>query len=634
MAHQFIQISNLIIILAIVSLSLLWIFSTGTAIKYIVGFKSRSSLFLGTSASAAITVVISYFGSGKISLFMLPALIFFTLLQTKHLSAKEDRSLPVLRTLKSGFVENRYSILSVTLFSTLQTIFFLTVAPKQTPGIISLGNPDPINYGLIARQIELHGFFSSNDFPNADLGKQGSWDWTATQSFYAFLRSIISLFQFEYVFAPIAFTVLLSAIGFLGYSRLALYFFDDQKFVSRISVYALVGIIQFSQLGQYVVGNGFYAQLAFVYLFPHLILHLIENVPGANNLSNRLISERVRDFLTASLVGFYFCFYAPLGWIAFPFLLLLILKTFITRVKANGYRDTFVLFSNYKTYLIGFLFGFLFLIPYLRTANSRIVLGASAMPGWPIPNFDLSAIIPFSVFCLPGESIDNCNGHTNNAEVRYLFLFALFALTFYGLLSSKRVTQVRKSAITKLFFAYSSIVAMYPLAKYGLEAYPTWKFLSSMQELLMVVFVVPYLTRGIASLLTLKRKSRLKLSLKYLTLFTLFSSLLFQANSASELWSRSGYTYTSPHWLTNSKKWEKPLVNDLGINIELGGFNGMLAALFISVEKRVITRSSGYFSYPSNLYPFTLTDSPGNRPKVLNVYPPGNVYIVREILDK
>jgi hypothetical protein len=125
---------------------------------------------------------------------------------------------------------------------------------------------------------------------------------------------------------------------------------------------------------------------------------------------------------------------------------------------------------------------------------------------------------------------------------------------------------------------------------------------------------LPILQRGIDgfTFTEVKIKKKIVVKTRKAQISVLISILLFYSTlnlvKTSELYGRSGFAYVTPKWIT-----ELPRISTIsytyGLNIELDGYDGMLAAYYLPVEFRAITKTSGYYSGIPRIFPLTLTNS-------------------------
>jgi hypothetical protein len=499
----------------------------------------------------------------------------------------------------------------ILIFSSISILAFGGKIKDFAPGIISLGNPDPINYGLMSRHVADFGFKSTTGFANYDLGAQTKFAWTGTMSFLASVESLGDLLNVNSAFFYLVSVTFLSSFFCVGLLVLGQKIYPARNKTGRLFQILVVTLLFSSQLNQYIIGNGFLAQLLFTSLTPHAILFLIEWHQN-NKYQEAFSRESIKvSLLVGAVLGSQIVFYAPLGFLFVAPLIVLISISFLYEkfgLKAPSWPSKLKVIASLTS---GLIIGLLPIHEYLGTYDSKLLVSELAkMPGWPLKNFDLFSLLPGQLLCLPGEA--KCESLLQ-FRLDSLITLVVIVLAIVGMKSSKlSLTRISHYPIL-IILTYGSILTLYFIARYGIEAYPTWKFLSFLQ-VLAIVFFVPVMCRGVDSIIltssVIKKKKVLKNS-RFQTVFAIAILLVCDVSSlmrTTELAVRSPYAYTTPEWLARIESKDFSATPE-GVNIALDGYDGMLAALYLPIENRLISKSSGYYAGIPPRYPYTITNS-------------------------
>lgn len=592
----------------------IWFQLTGILFSQIFRLKNINEVFLGIIVTTILSVYISFFGSASRIIFFLPILFGFFLIKSLSFTSEKKQlaialqkyPLVVCAFLKS----NVETYLRFILFSAVSLVGFIHEIHGYPPGIISLGNPDPINYGIESRNLSEHGFSSTSDFANYDLGKATKFDWTGSEAFLSSIYTLGKTFKINsgyYYLVGLSFFIAVFCIGLIKISSRM--YAVRGKFGDFFQIVIIVILIS-SQLIQYIIGNGFLAQIIFTSLLPYGIIFLWDHyyeIYKRNDLYDSVASR-----LTAGLVlGTLVLYYAPLGVLFYgiPIIILVFLPNRVINRLQNS--DLKIQIREVFFYCFGLTLGLFPLLGYLEVPNSKLLIsGAGSMPGWKLENFNLLNLLPGQILHMPAESNWHALSFRWFGSIETLLLIFV---TFIGIMSKrKHIEPINLFTITSLV-TYATILFLYFLTRYGLSAYPTWKFLSYVQILGMIA-ILPLIRRGIDTFVIHYRLNKKKLVLQnkrnlaiILGLVCVFYAAINLTQTA-DMMSRSGYSYSTPKWVIDLTKLDSNKYSS-GLNIELKGYNGMLAAFYIPVNKRAITETSGYYVGINRIYPFTISDS-------------------------
>ncbi len=593
---------------------LAWFQFSGFLICKVFSIDDKSHSFIGVIFTSILGVYLAFLGPTSNVIYLVPTLISLLLLVRIRRFSSENL-LDYFRSNSQEFGrtilrKNKNTYGTFLLFSIISLVVFIKELKDFPPGIISLGNADPINYGLVSRNMAEHGFETTNSFMNVDLARQAKFDWTGTMSFLASVYTIGRSFNINtgfYYLLVVTFLVSYFCVGLIQVSN-RIYVVRGRT--GKVFQLLLVTILISSQLNQYIVGNGFLAQILFTSMLPHGLLLIWDYRENYQNSKQRT-QKKISHLMTGLALGTLILIYAPLGLLFFGIPLLLIAIVLLQNYKSFSSGFSKAGFTNFSSYFLGVAIGLLPLAGYLQVANSKLLVsGSASMPGWRLENFSLLNVFPGQTLCIPGEGI--C-ANTSFSLIDKGLIVLLGILIFKGLSSKSSLLQPISKTPALVFIAYLFILLMYFLSRYGISGYPTWKFLSFVQILSFLIFL-PILQRGIDGFTytEVKIKKKIMVQTRKVQISALISILAFYSTlnlvKTSELHGRSGFAYVTPKWITDLQR-----INTMsyanGLNIELDGYDGMLAAYYLPVELRAITKTSGYYSGIPRVFPLTLTNS-------------------------
>ena len=609
LASSTIQLSALIVFLSICLL--IWFQLTGFVVSTLTGMKDFDNTYVGIIFTITCGVYVAFFDStSKVVLVMpllLGILLMYSLIKKPHFykSSRFFRTF-IKQNLKKNII---YYSLSA-FFSMFALLSYISQIRDFAPGIISLGNPDPINYGLVSRNMAENGFQPSLNFANADLARQAEFDWTGTMSFLAAIYSLGKMFSINPNLLYLTTIIFMVSFFCYGLLRLGKLMYSSNQKLSSFFGIALILVLVSSQLNQYIIGQGFLAQILFTSLLPHGILMLYQYAKSLKLIETKSNMKFIQIFVGVAL-GVSIIIYAPLGLLFFgiPILILPILTYWLTKKNAGGSTALF----NKRVILnfIGFAAGVIPLLSYFRVPNSKLLLsGTNSMPGWKLEKFNIFNILPGQILCLPGES--DC---TDSALIGLSsFVTCVFLILFLiGYMSrNKNFPKISRIPIY-LLTIYLVILILYFVSRYGYLAYPTWKF-SSYAQILGIFVSLPFAQRGLDIIIYSKNRVKKKeiISLKIVNLALIICALgacvTISANLNTQMYSRSVYSFTTPKWMSQLEDLNLEQFSQ-GVDIELGGYNGMLAAYYLPIKFRAITKTSGYYNGIERTHPYVLSDS-------------------------
>ncbi len=589
----------------------IWFQLTGFVVCTLSGMKDFDHTYVGVISTITCGVYIAFFDSTSKVVLVMPMLLVILLMYTLLKKPHFYKSRRFFKTLITEILKKNIRYYSlIAFFSIFALISYISQIRDFAPGIISFGNPDPINYGLVSRNMAENGFQSSLNFANADLARQAAFDWTGTMSFLAAIYSLGQMFSINpslLYLTTITFMVSFFCYGLLRLGRLM---YSSTRRLSSFSAIILILLLISSQLNQYIIGQGFLAQILFTSILPHGILMLVQYLKSLEMVATKSNGNFIQIFMGLAL-GVSIIVYAPLGLLFFGVPILIIPVLTYKLMKKYTLRSR-VLFTKCAILnFIGLVVGVFPLLSYFRVPNSRLLISEkNSMPGWKLEQFNLFNFLPGQILCLPGESDCPDSALTGlGSFVTFVFLI-LFLIGYIS--RNKKFSTINKVPVY-LLVIYVTILITYFVLRYGYAAYPTWKF-SSYAQILGMFVSLPFAQRGVDIIIYSKNQFKKKevVSIKRINLVLLICTLgacvTISTNLNSQMYARSVYAFSTPKWMSqlddqNFEQFSK------GVNIELGGYDGMLAAYYLPIEFRAITKTSGYYNGIERSYPYILSDS-------------------------
>lgn len=505
--------------------------------------------------------------------YFLLALTLFSMISRVYGSVKKSLTETNLSWLTSGV-----------LIALPVVIFFYPTIKKHGLGVHSVGNLDPLMFGIISKHVEYSGFSSTLTLQNLDLGFNASWNWTGTQTLIAALSSIRHCFPSENGSIYISFIVTLYLITGISCVHLIRNLFKS-KITNKllITTACMVSIGLSNQINLFVIANGFVAQLLFMSLVPEFI----------NSLHNAFQQEgnKNRTVAPGLIFGSMFSIYFAGAIIVTP---IFIVGIFLF-IKKNSFKSIQTI--RWKNSVLTF---FALIVTSLPALNFLKIYGISflstATPTWSIPSVNLFSLISGAPICQPIGNTSTCA--TPAAYFQIILSILVFILAIYGFESSRSKSKYAKPSVQYLVLTLMIILSLVASNKYQY-----WKIYTIVQLFFLTIYI-PYWAIG--GFLEIRKNAKVKKTKNHSIILCLSACMLLQgAFISSEIWKRSIWTYYTNSDAVSLQK-SKILMNLKGINIQGVGSELMILALYAPTKEINIVGAGSYFTPGKEVYKYTL----------------------------
>ena len=483
----------------------------------------------------------------------------------------------------------------ITLTSILITtpiiLFFLPIVKKNGLGVHSVGNLDPLMFGIIAKHVEHYGFDSRLSLQNFDLGFNATWNWTGTQTLLASLSSLRNLFPSEDGSTYIAFVTTLFLVMGKASLNFILNQFETKPSRLLIIILALMITIGLSnQVNLFMIANGFLAQLLFASLVPEFINSL--RIAWKNTSSK---SYRIAFSL---IFGSLFSIYFAGALILLPSTILLLVYMIKNIMQAQRSHTTRFLRDDslkYSVYLVAaFIFTSVPALNFLKIYGLSFL--SSATPTWNIPSVNILSLVSGVPICQPIGNDAACS--TPPAIFGVMFALIIYIFAIIGFESTKFPTKFEKPSVQYLIFILMAIASLLASHKYQF-----WKIFTIIQLIYLILYLPYWSLKGI---LMLKNINKIRITLKSSIVLTiLFLTLVQSATISSNMWSRSIWTYYTTNNEVNLQD-SQFLRNLNGVNVQGVGSELMILSLFTPTRNQQIIGPGSYFTPGEKIYKYTL----------------------------
>jgi hypothetical protein len=573
--------------LNIVNLAATIILFYGTA--HFIGNVVSQKLTIGLSHSASIGLIListisTYYAYLKID-FKWLAYFFLVVVASAVISQLRN-----LRRTLNYTNEALTTVVSI-LITTPIILFFLPLIKKYGLGVHSVGNLDPLMFGLIAKHVEHYGFDSRLSLQNFDLGFNATWNWTGTQTLLASFSSLRDLFPYENGSTYIAFVATLFLIMGKASVKFIVNQFDTKPSTLLVIVLSLmITIGMANQVNLFMIANGFLAQLLFASLVPEFI----------NSLSLAWKKKQVSSqMIVFTLVyGGLFSMYFAGAIILLPITVLLLISTMRNsrkRKKSPPVRNIPENSSKHFTFAAA-----AFIITSFPALNFLKIYGlsflSSATPTWNIPSVNVLSLIPGMPICQPIG--DNATCSTPPAIFGIIFALVMYVFAIIGFESTKNPRKFEKASLQYLIFGLMAIASLLASHKYQY-----WKIFTIIQLMYLTLYIPYWSLKGLLQIRNInKRKITVKNSV-FLVILVL--PIVQSAIVSSNMWNRSIWSYYTTKDEVNLK--ESQLLKDLiGVNIQGIGSELMKMSYFAPTKNQQIIGSGSYFTPGESIYKYTL----------------------------
>lgn len=521
------------------------------------------SVYFAMIVTIGLSLLVAKIGTGQKYLFGLLSIVLIYLLISYI-----KNSLKFKISFKTS---SRVIAYSVILFVT--SLFGASLSSHLGKGIFSPGNVDPINYMLLSKHVSKYGFSSKNDFLNHNLGFHASWDWPGVHGFVSLIdKTTPNGIAYNYSWL-LAFFASIFCIGLwnLKENLLNSNNLQNQLIHLSITIYLLA-----SSLTQYIFLNGFLAQIIVMSLLPHILNSVVMFRAGMSG-ENRM--SKVRFFFYGYGLGTLGSIYLPLTLI----ILTLIVASIFKLYSKIGLLEFF-------TAILGLIIGIWYLHFYLFTSNANLILtsNSNGQPGWPIQGNIFWYFLPWNQVCLPGLASDVCAKNNTPAHIWASAILILILVLLY----SRNINKI-KIRLANIWLLMLTAIIIVAGVWTGITSYRFWKILGSIQVIYFLLIILPILH---FEKINTKKKSKNKMPTISREIISLLAIILFILSSVNLMSSyrtiqRSPYYFQTAPNLLNLQK-----INMYGLNIDLAGVNGMLAALYVNSKTVNLTQPTPFYS--------------------------------------
>ena len=329
-------------------------------------------------------------------------------------------------------------------------------------GMSSTGNNDIAAYAVSSNEFLKSGFSNSSHFVGNDMN-----NWTKTSAYFTpntVISFIASIFHLRAWQAMVPVMILAVTFAVLSLARLATSFFPK---MSNLTATIIGGVCMLIPLTDYMVANYFLGQV-FGIGVGAIILASIAEVYRDNRLSTLQTIEIISVTVLA-------IFTYP------PFLIPFFFASFCWGVGLSS-----ILQKKFNVVLIlkmslAILAGVLLSLPYLKTALGLMLQQANARgAGWHLP-----FLTPQAIFVWPRW--------IGSSQPFYfvMYLWGLFYLGAFACIYRSKIEWTKKREIGLLFLLGNiGLVAIFYLRHMGRDNYQTWKLISYMVPIFILLLLV------------------------------------------------------------------------------------------------------------------------------------------------
>ncbi len=427
--------------------------------------------------------------------------------------------------------------------------------------LFSLGNADPVNYAIVAKNIVKNGIETIPSMYQANLSAVSTWDWMSAQTILAFISMVMNRLPSDIVFP-------LYAVMFTLISKTLI----QTNKTTNIFIKSLV-ITSLTTLGllPYIIGSGFIAQTFSLYTF----INILSLVSSFKNKENK---EKFIIIILSNIL--LFNLYLP----GFLVSVTLILLYFVANFFNHG--NEFFKIAKFELVIVKVIavipFTFLLLTPgfnYLIT--NAVVITNDVSPGWSCSSNSLIGMV-FSQF--------NCFDNRKNLSFTLILIFVLFLI----------FTKVIKIQFKKIYFLMFLVIPIIIIISFlDIESltYRIWKSIAYLQ-----LFFVFLISRHLLHNLSKNRQTSLTLRIISIVLFSFIS---YQNLGNSMLLRNNTYAFSATPEVQRLQSVGKlPFYSEIDIGV--GGMEGMLIAAYLPNPRFNFVQDTPYYSGTKKKYKVSL----------------------------
>ena len=427
--------------------------------------------------------------------------------------------------------------------------------------LFSLGNADPVNYAIVAKNLVQNGVENIPSMYQANLSAVSKWDWMSAQTILAFISLSLNRLPSDIVFPLYAAMFILISKTLIQTNK------STNIFIKSLVITSLTTL----GLLPYIIGSGFIAQTFSLYTFIN-ILSLVSSYRSEEN------KEKFIIIILSNIL--LFNLYLP-GFLVSATLISLY---FVANFLNHG--NKYLKIAKFESVIIKVIavipFTFLLLVPgfnYLIT--NAVVITDDLSPGWSCRSNSLIGMV-FSQF--------NCFDNRKNLSLTIILIFVLF-LIFARVLSN----QFKK--IYYLMFLVIPIIITISFLDIESLTYRTWKSIAYLQ-----LFFVFLISRHL--LHNLFKGRQMSLTLRIISI-VLFSFTSYQNFGDTMLQRNNTYAFSATPEVQRLQYVGK-LPSYSEIDIGVGGIEGMLIAAYLPNPRFNFVLDTPYYSGTGKKYKVSL----------------------------